>query len=104
MIDTHTHVDIQKFNRGNITRPGKTSIIRVVPDYFSFVDKMLRAELLSTFWTTMGNGSFVDHMINFLDSTDLGKIVTESEEYLEWKEEQKNKPGKPGGGGQQGGG
>ena len=71
----------------HIFRPGKTTTVRVVPDYFTFVDKMLQTELERSFWTTMGNGSFVDHMINFIVSADLGKIVTESEEYLEWKEE-----------------
>ena len=72
------------------------------------MDAMIRKELVKVFWKRPGNGTFVEHMIELLGKSDLdnifGKVVIESEDYIIWKEEQENKPGKPGGGGPGGGG
>ena len=56
---------------------------------------MIRKELVKVFWKRLGNGTFVEHMIELLGRSDLdnifGKVVTESEDYIIWKEEQENK-------------
>ena len=56
-----------------------------IPDYFSFMDEMVRIELVNVFWDFVGKSGFVPHMLDFLATADFGRLVKESEEYVAWK-------------------
>ena len=76
----------------------------VVPDFFSFMDEMVRTELVNVFWEEVGKSGFISHILDFLATADFGKIVQESEKFIMWKKFQENQPGGEGGEGGGGGG
>ena len=56
-----------------------------IPDYFSFMDEMVRIELVNVFWDFVGKSGFVPHMLDFLATADFGRLVQESGKYIAWK-------------------
>ena len=54
-------------------------------DFFSFMDWMIRRELVDGFWDNIGKeDSFIPHIMEFLTTADLGKVFTESQVYQRW--------------------
>ena len=76
----------------------------VVPDFFVFMDEMVRTELVNVFWEKVGKSGFISHMLEFLAAADFGKIVQDSKKFIMWKKFQENQSGGEGGEGGDGGG